>query len=81
MSERTSEWPSTRCVDFIGRGARYRDHKSFTLFLAHFHTLKATHFGLHAAGSLYSILMYMDKTYGALLKGLLNGIVKKMIKN
>ena len=45
------------------------------------HTLKATHFGLHAARCLYSILMYMNKTYGALLKGLLNGIVKKMMKN
>ena len=65
----------------VRRGARYRDHKSFTLFLAHFHTLKATHFGSYAARCLYSILMYMDRTYGALLKGLLNGIVKKMMKN
>ena len=67
--------------DHIGHGARYRDHKSFTLFLTDFHTLQATHFGSHAARCLYSILMYMNKTYGALLKGLLNGIVKKMMKN
>ena len=59
----------------------YHDQKSFTLFLAHFHTLKATHFGSHAAQYLYSILVYMNKMYGALLNGLLNGIVKKIIKN
>ena len=73
----------TRCskearVMRIGHRARYRDHKSFTLFLAYFHTLNATDF---ACSALYCFLLYMNQTYGAPLKGSLNRIFRKMMKN
>ena len=74
---------NTRCskearVLRIGCRARYRDHKSFTLFLAYFHTLNATDF---ACSALYCFLLYMNQTYGAPLKGSLNRIFRKMMKN